>query len=228
MEVGKVLRYAALGESLTGAADRALDVSLVVGRKVADAVDSGASTVADAVDATVGKVLVDNEKNKLLEENARLKLKVEKFEKEFKEAIERFQGDKEYFDYIIATTAIGMSMANADGEIAESERQALEEFIGGIVSSNYPEHIKKIIQDLYDNPRNFNTAMKYLENVNLSNYESIRDMLELVMKEDGYIHEKEKAFLKAFESCIGRVEYNVESEDNENQLLLEIKEKITV
>ncbi len=233
MGLGKVLAFAGLGIAAVAAAPftggGSILAATTAGASLAGAGTIAAAVGAGAAGAAVGKAISDNgekEKDDLKEENARLNLKAEKFEKEFKAAIERFQGDKEYFNYIIASTAIGISMANADGVVDERERDELEEFIGGVASSNYPEHIKEVIQDLYDNPVNFNTALKYLEKVNPSNYEGISDMLELVMEADGNIHDKEVAFLAAFDSSIKMVEYNVESEDSENQFLLEIKEKI--
>lgn len=233
MGLGKVLGFAALGVAAVAAAPFTGGGSILgaasLGASLAGAGTVAAAIGAGAVGATVGKKLADGdkkEKDDLVKENIKLSIKADKFKKAFEEAIARFQGDKEYFNYIIASTAIGISMANADGEIDKSEREELDEFIGGVASSNYPEHIKEIIQDLYDKPRNFNTALKYLEKVDSSNYESIRDILEVVMEADGDIHDKERAFLKAFDSAIKKLIYSGEIEDNENQFLLGIKEKI--
>ncbi len=240
MGLGKVLGFAALGVAAVAAAPFTGGGSILgaasLGASLAGVGTVAAAVGAGAAGAAVGKKLADadkkekedlKEENKdLADNNSELNRKADKFEEAFEEAIARFKGDKEYFNYIIASTAIGISMANADGEIDKSEKEELDEFIGGVASSNYPEHIKEIIQDLYDNPRNFNTALKYLEKVDPSNYESIRDMLELVMEADGYIHDKERAFLRAFDSSIEMVKCNVESEDSENSFLLAIKEKI--
>jgi uncharacterized tellurite resistance protein B-like protein len=233
MRLGKVLRFAALGVAAVAAAPFTGGGSILAATTAAGSL-AGAGAVAAAagaatVGAGVGKVLSDRDERKeeeIKEENASLNIKAQKYEKEIKEAIKRFEGDKEYFNYIIATTAIGISMANADGEISEEERLELDEFVGGIAQSNYPEHIKDSIHDIYKNPPSFNAAIQHLEKVNPSNYESIKDMLELVMEADGVIHEKEKAFLSAFESSISMIEYRQESEDNENQFLLEIKETL--
>jgi uncharacterized tellurite resistance protein B-like protein len=233
MRLGKVLGFAALGIAAVAAAPFTGGGSILAATTAAGSL-AGVGAVAAAagaatVGAGVGKVLSDRDERKeeeKKEEIASLNIKAQKYEKKVKEAIKLFEGDKEYFNYIIATTAIGISMANADGEISEEERLELDEFVGGIAQSNYPEHIKDIIHDIYKNPPSFNAAIQHLEKVNPSNYESIKDMLELVMEADGVIHEKEKAFLSAFESSISMIEYRQESEDNENQFLLEIKETL--
>jgi len=233
MGLGKVLGFAALGVVAVAAAPFTGGGSILAATTAAGSL-AGAGTIAvavgaGAVGAGVGKVLADNEKeekDELIKANAKLNSKAQEYEKEFKKAIARFEGDKEYFNYIIATTAIGISMANADGEISEEERVELDEFVGGIAQSNYPEHIKGIIGEIYKNPPSFNDAMVHLKKVSPSNYNSIKDMLELVMEADGDIHEKEKAFLNAFEVNIGMIEYQKEFEDNENKFLLDIKEKL--
>ena len=233
MGIGKMLAFAGLGVAAVAAAPFTGGGSILAATTAAGSL-AGAGTLAAAAGAAatgaaIGKSLSDKEKaerEELLEENAMLNQKAAKYEREFKEALERFQGDKEYFNYIIATTAIGISMANADGEISEEERVELEEFVGGIANSNYPEHIKEIIQKLYDNPPSFNTALQYLEKVDPSNYESIKDMLELIMEADGHIHEKEQAFLQAFEANLSLIEYHKESDDSDDQFLLSIKDKL--
>ena len=233
MGIGKMLGFAALGVAAVAAAPFTGGGSILAATTAAGSL-AGAGTIAAAAGAAatgaaVGKAMSDREqaeKEKLLEENALLNQKAVKYEKAFKAALERFKGDKEYFNYIIATTAIGIAMANADGEISEEERIELDEFVGGIANSNYPQHIKDTIQKLYKNPPSFNTALQYLEKVDPSNYESIKDMLSLIMEADGHIHDKEKAFMKAFEINLSLIEYHQESEDEENQFLLSIKDKI--
>ncbi len=231
MGIGKMLGFAALGVAAVAAAPFTGGGSILAATTAAGSLAGAgmAATGAAAVGAGIGKVLSDKEeaeREELLEENAYLNQKAANYEKKFKAALERFKGDKEYFNYIIATTAIGISMANADGEISEEERVELEEFVGGIANSNYPQHIKEAIQKLYENPPSFNTALQYLEKVDPSNYESIKDMLEVIMEADEHRHEKEKAFLKAFETNLSLIEYHQENEDEDNQFLLSIKEKI--
>ena len=206
------------GGSLLGAATLATSLA------GAGAVAAGTATVVGGAGILLARNEEEENKNKD-EKIAGLRKKAEKLEEEIKRVIFQFQGDKEYFNYIIASTAIGIAIANADGEISNDELIEINEFVGGIASSNYPQHIVYTITQLKDNPPSFNEAMKYLEKVNVSNYKSIRSLIELVIEADGIIHEKEKAFLEAFDSSIKMVDYKPESNDADNKFILELKSR---
>lgn len=233
MGFGKILGLAALGIGAIAAAPftgggSILGAATLAG-SLAGAGAIAAATGAGAVGAGVGYVLSrkeeEEEKDKNGKDIAKLRKKAEKFEEAFKKAIFQFQGDKEYFNFIVASTALGMSIANADGKISNDELIEINEFVGGIASSNYPQHIVYTITQLKDNPPSFNEAMKYLEKVNVSNYKSIRSLIELVIEADGIIHEKEKAFLEAFDSAIKMADYKPESNDVDNKFILELKSR---
>ena len=232
MGFGKILGLAALGVAAVAAAPFTGGGSLfgaaTLAGSLAGAGAIAAAGTAGAVGAGVGYALSRKEEEEEQVKNekiAELSKKAEKFEEDFKRAISQFQGDKEYFNFIIASTALGMAIANADGEISNDELIEINEFVGGMASSNYPQHIVYIITQLKDNPPSFNEAMKYLEKVNVSNYESIRSFIELVIEADGIIHEKEKAFLEAFNSAIKMVDYKPESNDVDNKFILELKSR---
>lgn len=232
MGFGKILGLAALGVAAVAAAPFTGGGSLfgaaTLAGSLAGAGAIAAAGTAGAVGAGVGYALSrkEEEEEKVKNEKiAELRKKAEKFEEDFKRAISQFQGDKEYFNYIIASTAMGMAIANADGQISNDELIEINEFIGGMASSNYPQHIVYTITQLKDNPPSFNEAMKYLEKVNVTNYESIRSLIELVIEADGIIHEKEKAFLEAFNSAIKMVDYKPESNDVDNKFILELKSR---
>ncbi|OHD96450.1 MAG: hypothetical protein A3E21_07430 [Sulfurimonas sp. RIFCSPHIGHO2_12_FULL_36_9] len=231
MGIGKILTYAGIGVGAIALAPFTGGGSVLGGATLmASLAGAGALAVgAGVVGAGAGKVLSDmddEERAKEEAKNAELKLKAEKLEQELARAVEQFGGDKEYFNYIIGLSAMGIAMANADGEIAPEEIEELEEFIGGIASSNYPAHVKESVKNLYENKPNFNTAMTYLEKINPSNYQGIRDVLELVMLADGIEHEKEIAFIKAFDSSISMIEYKPETIDSDKTFLLEIQRKL--
>lgn len=232
MGFGKILGLAALGVGAIAAAPFTGGGSILGAATIAGSL-AGAGTIAaavgaGAVGAGAGYALSRKEEKEEQVKNeniAELRKKAEKFEEAFKKAIFQFQGDKEYFNFIVASTALGMSIANADGKISNDELIEINEFIGGIASSNYPQHIVYTITQLKDNPPSFNEAMKYLEKVNISNYESIRSLIELVIEADGIIHEKEKAFLEAFDSAVKMVDYKPESNDVDNKFILELKSR---
>lgn len=232
MGFGKILGLAVLGVGAIAAAPFTGGGSILGAATIAGSL-AGAGTIAaaagaGAVGAGVGYALSRKEEEEEQDKNekiAKLSKKAEKFEENFKRAISQFQGDKEYFNFIVASTAFGMAIANADGEISNDELIEINEFVGGIASSNYPQHIVYTITQLKDNPPSFNEAMKYLEKVNVSNYKSIRSLIELVIEADGIIHEKEKAFLEAFDSSIKMVDYKPETNDADNKFILELKSR---
>ncbi len=234
MGIGKILAYTAGGVVIgvgaiaaapfTGGGSVIGAVSLGASLAGAGAVAAGAGAAGAAAGYAMSRK-EDEEEIAKDEKIAELNKKAEKFEEGFKKAIEQFQGDKEYFNYIIGATALGISMANADGEISPEEAQEIEEFIGGIASSNYPPYIKSIIENLYVTKPNFNTAMAYLEKINPSNYESLKNFLELIVMVDGYRHEKEEAFLRAFDTQIAKIEYKPENDDTTKSFLLEEKSR---
>lgn len=233
MGLGKVLGLAALGVGAIAAAPFTGGGSILgaatIGASLAGAGTIAAAAGAGAAGAAVGIALSRKEEEEDRIKNAKiaeLNQKAEKLEQEIKKAIEQFKGDKEYFNYIIAATAIGMSVANADGEISEEELTEINEFVGGIASSEYPTFVKNAINRLTDNPPSFNEAMQYLEKVNKSNYESIRSLIEIVIEADGYIHEKEKAFLAAFDTSINTVVYKPETDDGKKKFLSVVQSKL--
>ena len=237
MGIGKVLAYTAGGVVLgvgavaaapfTGGGSIFGAVALGSSLMGAGTIAAAAGTAAVAGGAGAYMARKENEEDeKLNQELAEQKLRADKLEEGIKKALSTFQGDREYFNYIIGLTAIGLAMANADGEITPEERRELEEFIGGIANSNYPPYVKQAINDLYENVPNLMTAMKYISKINPKNHETIRDLIKLVMMADNIRHEREVAFIQAFEVQILQVEYTPEVLDTENIFISEIKSKI--
>lgn len=227
---GKMLSLAALGVGAVAAAPFTGGGS-VLGAATLAASLTGAGTVAaaagaGAVGAAAGAYMSRKEEEKENEEIARLRKKTDKLEEEIKNAINRLKGDKEYFNYIISLTAIGLAMANADGKISPEEDIEIKEFIGGIASGQYPDHVKDAINNLYQKIPSFNTAISYLEKVDPENFPLIRDFLELIMEADGITHEKEEAFLKAFDSLKAMIEYKPEVEEEGDELVSQFQKEM--
>jgi len=233
MGIGKILGFAALGVGAVAAAPFTGGGSLFGAATLAASL-AGAGAVAagaGAAGAAAGYAMSRKEEEEEAakdRESAELKLKAQKLQEGIEKALDAFQGDKEYFNYIIGVTALGISMANADGEISPEEAQEIEEFIGGIASSNYPSHVKEAIENLYEAKPNFNTAMTYLEKINPSSYESLKNLLELIVIADGIRHEKEEAFLRAFDAQIAMIEYKPEDNDTSHGFLLEAKSELVL
>jgi hypothetical protein len=140
-----------------------------------------------------------NTKNKKFEEIAGFHLKVQKLYDTVQEVVKKLEDDKAFFNYIIALSAVGIAVANVDGEISKEEELEINEFIGGIASSYYPDFVKKSIQNIKDNPPTFNEALVHLEKVDISSFESIRNLIEVIILADEQIYEDEKVFLKSFD-----------------------------
>ena len=234
MGVGKILGYAVGGAVLGVGAIAAAPFTgggSILGAATLVSSLAGAGTIAAAAGtaAAVGGAAAyaakkeDEEDNKKKEDLANLQKKAEKLEENLKKAIQQFKGDIEYFNFIIGATALGISMANANGVIVPEEIKEIEEFVGGIANSSYPLHVKETITNLYNEKPNFNTAMSYLERIDPLNYPSLRNLIELVALADGILHEKQKAFLKAFDNQIALIEYKPESNDLESIFLSEAK-----
>lgn len=237
MGLGKILGYTVLGivggvaavaaAPFTGGGSIIGAATLATSLAGAGTIAAAAGTAAVAGGAGAYFAKKENEEDEAKDAKIQeLALKAEKLEKGIRKALETFDGDKEYFNYIIGLTAIGLAMANVDGDILPEERQELEEFIGGIANSNYPLYVKETINNLYKDVPNLMTAMRYISKINPSNYDSVRELIELIMVSDEVKHHKEVAFMQAFEAQILQVEYKPEVIDIENKFLFEIKNRL--
>jgi len=222
MGIGKVLGFAALGVAAVAAAPFTGGGSILgaasLGASLAGAGAIAAATGAAGVGAAAGVYLSRREEEEEEEKNekfAELNLKIEKLQNALKETIDRFSCDRDYFNFIIALTAAGLAMANADGDISTEELDEINSFISGVGSSNYPPFVKDSISNLEQNIPNFNTAMSYLEKVDSQNIALIRDLFEVVMEADGVNHDKEIAFLSAFDATVGMIEYKPDTDTTE-------------
>lgn len=178
------------GGSVLGAAT--LLGSLGTTGAVAGAVGAG------VVGAAAGAALSEDEeaeKEALQKSAASAKLKAEKFENIANE-------HKEHTHLILALSALGISMANADGDISDEELEELNEFVGGLSSQKYPSHIVEQIEGWLSTPPSFNEALGYLKHVEAQEYPEIRNLLVMVMEADGIEHVNELAFLAAYDERV--------------------------
>jgi len=194
---GKILGLTALGVGAVAAAP------FTGGGSILGAASLGASLAgagvaaagAGAVGAAAGVALSakEEEEEQAREEAlAKLHQEAEKAEKVLKET-------EKHTNLILALSALGCAMANADGEISPEEIVELHEFVGGLSSQNYPKHIVEQIEDMISHPPTFSEAMEHLAKVDAIELPEIRNFLVMVMESDGEIHKKEEAFLKAFD-----------------------------
>ena len=200
MGIGKILGLAALGVAavaaapFTGGGSVAGAATLAASLAGAEAAAAGAAAVGAGIGYAISRKEEEEEERKK-EEIAKAKLKTEKATKIVKE-------HEEHTNYILALSALGISMANADGEISNEELEELNEFVGGLSAEKYPEHVVEQIKKMIENPPTFNEALEYLNRVVIDNFQSIRNMLVMIMESDGNIHLMEKAYLQAFDEKI--------------------------
>jgi len=202
MGFGKMLGLAGLGIAAVAAAPFTGGGSILAATGAAASL-AGAGTVAAAAGAaaagaTAGAVLSRKEEE---EERAKQR-KIAEANLKAEKATKVAKAHEKHSNLILALTALGVAMANADGEISEEEMVELNEFVGGLSSSAYPQHIIDEINNLIKNPPTFNEAIKYLEKVDSIEYSEIRDILILVMEADGKVENEEAGFLYAFDQKV--------------------------
>jgi uncharacterized tellurite resistance protein B-like protein len=111
---------------------------------------------------------------------------------------DKFKEQKDFEDFTIAAFAVGISVANCDGELHPDEISDLEEIISGESYKSLPISLKNEIRKLKNNPPTFNTAMEFVKKVNKNKWESFSDIIELVMNADGHIRREENAYFEAW------------------------------
>lgn len=195
----KILGLAALGVGAVAAAPFTGGGSILAATGAAASL-AGAGTVAAAVGAGAagayaGKILSDMDEDEKRAQEA----KIAEYNQKVQKSEEALKEHEKHTNLILALSALGCSMANADGYISPEEIIELNEFVGGISSQGYPIHIVKQIEDMISNPPTFNEAMAHLSKVDSIEYPDLRNFLVMIMESDDVSHKKEEAFLKAFD-----------------------------
>ena len=200
MGFGKMLGLAALGVGAVAAAPFTGGGSILAATSIgaslagAGAIAAGAGVAGAAAGAVLSRK-EDEEEEAKQKEIAEVKIKGEKATKVAKM-------HEKHTKLILALTALGVSMANADGEISEDEMTELNEFVGGLSSNAYPENVVQQIENLIKNPPTFNEAIEYLKDVDSVEYPEIRNLLEVVMESDGKVANDELGFLYAYDQKV--------------------------
>ncbi len=107
--------------------------------------------------------------------------------------------DDDYGQLIVAIFAVGMATANADGNISEDERNAINEFSDLINESRLPQEIKYHILNYKANPPKLLDAYNETKKVTICNSNVYTDMIYMVANCDGEFSNKEKDFLDLWE-----------------------------
>ncbi len=196
---GKILGLAALGVGAVAAAPFTGGGSLLGAATLAGSLGTAGAVAgaagAGAAGAYAGKKLSDMDENEKKEQES----KIAEYNQKAQKAEAALKEHEKHTNLILALSALGCAMANADGDISPEEIIELNEFVGGISSQGYPTHIVEQIEDMISNPPTFNEAMAHLSKVDSIEYPDLRNFLVMIMESDDVSHKKEEAFLKAFD-----------------------------
>lgn len=197
MSFWKVLAGAATGVAVVVALPIAGPVGAVtaVGAAVAGTAGAAGGALADAIDDS--EELAEKRGKKKGEEKARAEyaLKLEKIIKKF----EKWAKDwHRYGNHVVAVTAVGLACANCDGEIHEDELKDIDVFVSGIAESALPAYVKEQIEGFRQKPPNLKTAHELAKKAKVD-FDLLNDVIDVVMRADGHIHRKERAFLTAWQ-----------------------------
>jgi len=129
---------------------------------------------------------------------AKYREETEKLTNALKEAKDRLNNDKSYFQLLIALFAVGMAAAKANGTAPQEKIDDLEQFIMGFSFSNIPPHVKNEIDKLKFYEPDLKMAMQYVNKLDNPDMKLFEDVILLISESDGKTTEEERAFLAAF------------------------------
>ena len=193
---GSVLAAASLGASLAGAGTVAAAAgAAAAGGAAAYALDEKANAAnAASTQAAVKKALE--------EERAKNAIKVKKLEAEITNMESRFDSYKEKEKFYIGLSAIGLAIANVDGDISSEEKEDIEKFAGGEFVKDMTE-LQKKIDELIQSPPTFNQALTYVEEyIPPQDLEIVTLLLEVTAFADEVVTPSEKEFIAKWNAYI--------------------------
>ncbi|GMM87295.1 TerB family tellurite resistance protein [Vibrio fortis] len=166
---------------------------------------TAAGVAVGAAAGLAGSTLTDDSKDKARREGrnegrAEKAQEVSKLKTALQQQESHFASHKDYEDYLIALTTVGMACAACDGVIDPAEKQDINEFITGIAGTKLPESVKTRILEITESLPTFNTAFKAAEPYMNSDEDkqNFIDVIESTMYADGNVSEREERFLEAW------------------------------
>lgn len=106
----------------------------------------------------------------------------------------KLSSSKQYFDLLIALSAVGFATANCDGEICEKERLQIADFVTGVATSNLPDEVKSIIKTFEVSPPSLSQAFELANKLPDYPNDLFEEVINVVMHADGVVHASEERF----------------------------------
>jgi len=186
------------GGSVLGAATL---LGSMAGAGAAAAVAGTAGAVAGAVLSAQEKEERQNETRRATEAGVAVGAKIaeDQWKEKFITLCNKLKERENFENSLIGLMAVGLAVANADGEICDEERFELDDLISGISSSSLPSSIKETILQMRNDPPNFNQAMAIARKYGC-NVEDIDVVIEVMANADDVITPEEDAFISKWKS----------------------------
>lgn len=129
----------------------------------------------------------------------------QKYEKKINALTQRLKSYHDTDAKLVAMYAIGLAIANADGNICEEEREELDAFVGGCMAGHLPAHIMRTIESLSEKPPTLKRALEFAKEANLPK-QDIDDIIDVIAHTDEVLHPKEASFIKRWEKISAEYE----------------------
>jgi uncharacterized tellurite resistance protein B-like protein len=110
--------------------------------------------------------------------------------------------DHNDYQLILSLTAIGISMAYADGEIDVDELISINEFTSKLFETPLPIHIIEKIDFLNKNPPSFKETLSMARQLPKNGQKKCLELMEIVALADGVMTSQEQRYLDSFKNVL--------------------------
>ena len=155
-----------------------------------------AGAVKNELDKDDKKATYEEGKNKGKAESA---AEIDELKNELSNAFNKLETMDEYWNALIAMTAVGVAVAECDGDFSDNEREEISTFVHGMMaSSDVPDKVKSKLDDIYNNPPQMVVAFKLAKESKID-MEVFDDIIYIVMHADG-VKKEEEAFVNSWKT----------------------------
>lgn len=200
--VGAVVLAPVTGGGSLALAIGALGTTTIAGA----AIGAGIGATAAAIDHSMSAKEDAYSRGAAVGAKAGERVAQEKYESKISDLTQRLLSYHDTDLKLVGMYAVGLAVANADGEICEEEREELDSFVSGCMAGHLPAHIKATIASLSKAPPTLKRAREFATEAQLPK-QDIDDIIDLIAHSDGELHLKEKSFIKRWEKM--SLEYEI-------------------